>query len=233
MATLLELVKDLADMSGLEESANITTVEGVTQQEIKDLIRWVRTSNREIERMHDDWFFRIKEAEIELEQDVARYDITQFYDDFQKVLPYSHPLYAANVLVGEDLTQVKFVPYPRWAGRFEALLEKTLAGQPRYFTRRPSGEIEVFPKPSKAYRLKFNYLRKPQMMTVSDKCEPAMPDQHTDVILYHALRKYTFFDEAQLRMQTVQLELDQAMLDLVNDQRPEARFINPSHAFHV
>ncbi len=227
MATLLELVKDLADESGVEESSNITTVVGVTDTKIKDLIRWIRWANRDIERRRDDWFFRIKEGEIELEQGEPRYDVTLEIPDFHKIVPYKHPKYAASIIVDGDSLSVVYIPYERWAGRFDVMLANTSEGQPRNFTRLPSGELEVFPKPSTNFTLKFNYLRKPQMMSLQDECEPAIPEMYDSVILWFALLRYVRYDEAQVRKADAQAEFDQAYMDLVSDQAPTARMINP------
>jgi len=227
MATLLELVKDLAAMSGAVEPDNITTVVGVTDSVVRDHIRWIRVSNLEIERQRDDWRFRIKEGELELEKGVGRYDISLVFPDFKKILPYKHPQIAQHILMDGRQQRIFHIPYPRWVAQYGRRIASTTPGQPRAFTVLPDGQIELFPTPSKANIVNFDYLRKPQMMDLKDGCEPAMPDDVDNVILYHALRHYAFFDEASQRITTVQFQLDEAMNALYRDQLPAARAVSP------
>lgn len=227
MATMLELTKRLARATGVINPAEITTIEGQSDETILELVQHLIDANLEIERQRDDWFFRIKEGEIETEEGVGRYDVKLVLSDYKKIYPYKHPESARYILVDGKEAGIRFVPFARWAGRYDKLIANSTTGQPNAFTELPNGQLEFYPTPSRAYVINFNYVRQPLTLDIKDVCEPAIPSDLHSVVLYHAIRNYAMQDEATQRIQTVQVQLDQAMMDLRNDQLPETRTKDP------
>jgi len=231
--TLLELVKKLARETGTVSPSQITTVESVTDDHVSDLIDWIVDANFEIEKMHEDWRFRMREGSIEVESGVTDYPLAQYLgdDQFKKVVPYLHPWHYSHIHVeGDPNTSripIYFLPYRQWAGYYDERLATTTEGRPKKYTVLPNEQIRVYPIPDKAYKLNFNYIRRPLKMEVKDACEPAMPADLQNVIFYWALRHYAFYDESVQRMQTVQFELDQSLMDLRNDQLPPIHINEP------
>lgn len=227
----LDLVRKLARETGTVSPSQIQTIEGaITDQNVADLADWIIDANYEIEKLHDDWRFRMREGTVEIEAGTTDYPLGQYLGDefFKKVVPYRHPWYHSHIQVGEKLEPVHFVPYREWAGDYDQRLTTTRTGKPQAFTVLPNEQIRIYPTPDKSYTLAFNYIRRPLRLELKDACEPAMPAEMRNVIIYWALRHYAFYDEATHRIQTVQIELDQSLMDLRNDQLPGQRWSRPT-----
>lgn len=230
MKTLLDLVKKLARESGTVSPSQITTIEGtISDDHVADLLDWIIDANFEIEKLSDDWRFRMREGTVEIEADRTDYPLAAYLGDdyFKKVVPYKHPWHRSHIHVGEKRQPIHFVPYRQWMGDYDRRLVTTSKDKPVAFTVLPNEEIRIYPMPDQAYTLNFNYIRRPLRLDAKDVCEPAMPQEHRLVIIYWALRHYAFYDEASQRMQTVQIELEQALMDLRNDQMPPLQVSTP------
>ena len=227
---LLELVKELAGETSTVSPSQITTVETITDEHVEDLTRWIVRSNEDIERLHEDWRFRMREGVVELVEETTDYDLKTYLGDdyFKKIVPFKHPWHYSHVHVGSNRSSVQYVPYRQWAGRYDRRLEFTTASKPLYFTVLPTEQIRVYPKPDKAYELKFNYIRRPLVMERLDACEPAMPAEFQRLVILWALRQYAFHDEADKRIQTVTFQIDQHLMDMRNDQLPGIHVDEPT-----
>lgn len=227
---LLQLVKFLARETGSYSPNDITTIEVVEDEHVQDLVHWVIDSNWEIENLTDLWRFRMREGSIEMEPDRNDYPMAEFLGDqyFKKVVPYTHPWHQSHIQA-EDSRQhkIKFIPYRTWAGWYDTKIQTTTPARPTHFTVLPNEQVRFCPTPDKAYTLHFNYIRRALRMTEVDICEPAMPIDLRNVIIYWAIDRYATFDEAELRRRTNKEKLDEALMMLRNDQMPPLHFAAP------
>ena len=228
--TYLELVKELAAEAGTVSASQITTIESISEDHVEDLARWIAKSNMEIERLREDWRFRQREGEIEIEAGETDFSLPDRIPDefFHKINFYTHPYRRNHIQIDDRDNRVDFVPYRQWTGDYDRRLENAENGRPHKFTVLPDERIRVYPRPDETHKLLFNYIRRPLTLERKDECEPQMPALFQNVIIYWALQKHVFFDENARRMQTVQFQLDQALMDLRNDQLPKAWWDAPT-----
>ena len=224
---LLELVKALAAEASTVSPSEITTVtdyasDPVPNEHVADLIRWIRQSDREIQVERDDWLFRLKEGKIDMFPGDGDYDVTNFISDYWRVSPYSQG--HRYIRVGTDYMPVEYVTYPQWRGDFDRRRLKASQGRPTHFTVAPDNTLKVYPIPSTESELFFDYVRKPCLMTITDECEPVVPQAFRMLIVYRALMKHAMHDESQFQAQRAQVEYNRMMMSMRNDQLPETRF---------
>ena len=223
----LELVQTLAAEAGTVSPADITDVADYASgtgpdEHVADLVRWIRQSDREIQIERDDWRFRLKEGQLELDPGDGDYDVRLRIKDYYKVLPYSHC--RRIIRVNEDIFPLTFVTYPKWAGNFDVRRLRTRPGRPTHFTVGPDNRLKVYPVPSRTVHLTFDYVRTPCMMTFVNECEPLIPPPFRMIIVYRALMKHAMHDEAQMQAQRAQIEYRRMLMSLRNDQLLEMRF---------
>lgn len=223
----LELVQTLAAEAGTASPADITDVADYSSgtgpdEHVADLVRWIRQSDRDIQLERDDWLFRIKEGSLELYPGDGDYDVRQAIADFWRVSPYSQG--ARFIQTDNDRLPVNFVTYPQWRGNFTRRRLKAREGRPTHFTVSPDNRLKVYPVPSTAVQLYFDYVRTPCMMTFVNECEPIIPVPFRMLLVYRALMKHAMHDEAQAQAQRAQIEYQRLMMSMRNDQLMEMRF---------
>ena len=223
----LDLVRTLAAEAGTVSPADITDVADYStgsgpDEHVADLVRWIRQSDRDIQLERDDWRFRSREGDLYLDPGDGDYDVRQQIKDYYKVFPYSQG--SRYVRINDDFFPVRFVPYRQWAGNFDFRRMKTQPGRPTHFTMAPDNRIKVYPTPSAAAVLHFEYVRKPCMMTFVNECEPIVPVPFRMLIVYRALLDHAMSDEAEAQVPRAQIKYRELQMRMRNDQAPSMEF---------
>lgn len=178
--TFLDLCQRLRAEAGIQGTGPASVI-GQTGLYGK-LVEWVQVAYSEILRMHP-WSFLWARATPSTTNGVALYsnfsitDLGQIYADkfFETTTP------GRNRIVYRPFDMLDEAP--------------AASGPPRYFTRRPDGQILLYPTPDAVYALKFDYVRSGHTLSANTD-QPLIPDiMLRDAIVYRALSMYGVYNE--------------------------------------
>jgi hypothetical protein len=92
-----------------------------------------------------------------------------------------------------DLEKLQFVPWETWVDSYEG--QMGAFGRPQYFTIKPNGHYDFWPRADKGYFIKFKYTAEPgEFAAYSD--EPAISEYLQYAIVWKAVMFYAQFDRA-------------------------------------
>lgn len=92
-----------------------------------------------------------------------------------------------------DLEKLQFIPWETWVDSYEG--QSGTFGRPQYFTIKPNGHYDFWPRADKGYFIKFKYTAEPgEFSAYSD--EPAISEYLQYAIVWKAVMYYAQFDRA-------------------------------------
>lgn len=217
----VELVRRATQESGTVPRPGPPTVTGQTDILAK-WVDWVRSSWMDIQTAEPDWLWLRREAEGVLVTGQNRFTPAALGADlFRSWRPWDEYEWDAWTLYD-----------PAIGLRDEQTFEISNYGQVRRYARgevetaRPqwgaideAGNLFVWPRPDKEYRLRFVYNRAPQILR-ADLDVPEMPEHHHELIVYKALIKATVYDEGLTQFEYWRSEAARMMADLRDTQLP-------------
>lgn len=188
MSTFLQLVQDTARQSGtLAGGTTLSSVTGVSGRAEK-LVNWVKRAWEDIQNQRD-WNFLRAEFSSALTADTKRYtsasfSLTRFRKWTVDTPRYRHfTLYDADIGVADE-TELQQIPYQSWRLKYDRGSHDS--SRPIEWAISPAGEFCVGPTPSKAYAIRGEYWKSPQILAANSD-EPEAPDHLHQVIVYRAM----------------------------------------------
>ncbi len=184
MATFLELCEDLTTESGAVGTAPSSVV-GQTGRQGK-AVGWVKRAWTLIQNLRADWTYLRAEFEDSLIASTASYSAATFnlerfgawIGDTGSYRPLT--LYDPDIGVSDE-SPLHEIDYESWRSLYDrgAQIEQ----RPRHYCRAPDQTLRVGPIPDKAYTLRGEYRKSPQVLAANDDV-PDMPTRFHDVIVY-------------------------------------------------
>lgn len=223
MATYLELVKDLARESGSMDPAAITSVTGVSGRREK-MASWVRKAYVNIQNSRRDWGWLIATFDVALVPGSAVYTPASFnltrFSNWMKDRDWYMPVTIHDPAIGlSDEHEIPNISHEYWRTKWNRG-DTSDWGRPVEWAISPRNEIVFGPTPDKAYRVRGQYQRGPQML-VNNTDIPEMPARFHDMITWEAHRLLLLHDGALNESQFPTMEMVTLRHQLEVDQLPE------------
>lgn len=223
MATYLELAKELARESGNFDPELLTSVTGLKGRPAK-LVNWVNKAYLNIQNSRRDWGWLISPFSRSLIPGSAVYTPQSFNllrfstwstdrDWFQPVT-----LYDPDKGVSDE-SPLREISHEMWKTLYDRGDQSNFQ-RPVDYAISPRGEIEFGPIPDKAYTVRGQYLKGPQIL-VNSADVPEMPSRFHDMIVWEAQRLMLISDGAYQESQFPMLEMVGLRHELELDQLPE------------
>jgi hypothetical protein len=225
MATFLELVQELARESGSLDPNAITAVEGLTGRAEK-MVGWVRKAYVNIQNSRRDWGWLMTSFTANLVPGTAVYTPASFaitrFANWAKDRDWYMPLSLYDPLVGlTDEHELPNVSHEYWRtryGRNDQSIENW--NRPTEYAISPRNEIVFGPYPDKAYTIRGQYQKGPQVLETSNEV-PEMPSRFHEMIVWEANRLLLIHDGAYNDSQLPTMEMVRLRHELELDQLPE------------
>lgn len=219
MATFLQLCADMVRESGAIGAAP-ASVGGQTGRQEK-AVDWVRDAWTQIQAEQPDYNFLRASFSQALSIGVTSYTpaalgITSFArwvvdtPEYQPVTIYESGNQAQEV-------ELRFIPYANWRISYDRGTHD--ANKPICWSIAPDRSLVVGPKPDKAYILRGDYQRGPQVLA-ADGDIPIMPDQYHQVIVWRAIMSLCGHDEAGAAYQFAKARHDPIIKNMERDLLP-------------
>ena len=94
----------------------------------------------------------------------------------------------------DDRQRMIWVPWRQF--RLSTGIVNEEAERPIWVSRKPTGELYVWPKPNAVYSIDFEYFKTPQILLTNDSV-PEMPVRHHMLIVYEALKRFGLSENAE------------------------------------
>lgn len=190
MATFLQLCQDTHENAGLSGSgpASVSGQSGMA----KKIVNWVKNAWYEIQSLHPDWRWMWKDdGLVTCVANQREYDLTGLGFDVNYIIRET----PRRRVSGQPGTDMWLVWYEYADFRSTFLYGPVRYGIPNAVTIDPMGNMLLDPVPNDAYEVRFEYHKKPVLMTASGDI-PECPVKFHDMIMYRALMKYGAHDGA-------------------------------------
>lgn len=227
MATFLKLTQDLARESGtLAGGVTLVTVAGVTGRADK-LASWIRKAWVNMQNERADWPWMRAEFTSALTIGQKRYTAAQLgiterfglwvgdAPDFRTFTLYDPALGVA------DEGEIRQIDYRDWRVRYDRGAQEQ--NRPTDWAVSNAQELCVGATPDKAYVMRGEYRKAPQVLTESND-EPELPEQYHGAIVWEALKLLGLSDESPATSTGAISEYILARQNLNRDYLPEVRF---------
>lgn len=225
MATYLELVKDLARESGSMDPAAVTTVVGLTGRPAK-MAEWVSQAYITIQNNRRDWGWLVSEFSNALSIGTAAYTPASFnltrFSSWMGDRDWYAPLSIYDPATGlSDEHEIPQVSYEYWRSRY-GRGDQTITywNRPTEWAVSPRNEIVFGPYPDKAYVIRGQYQKGPQILAANTDV-PEMPSRFHNMIVWEAHRLMLLHDGAYQEAQFPMAEMVALRHQLEMDQLPE------------
>lgn len=224
MATFLELCGSLARESG----AVGTSPAAVTNQTGRQLkaVNWVITAWKLIQNVSAEWDFLRGDWSGTLTVGATTYTGASFsIDRFAEFLGDRYgetglfrtvTLYDTDI-GQEDESELVEIPFEAWRRCYDRGTHD--AGRPTRYCIAPDGSIRFGAKPDKAYMVRGEYRKTPQILAVNDD-EPDMPVRFHDIIVWRAIMLMADHDEAPPALSLAQGKYLEQMATMQRDLLP-------------
>lgn len=222
MASFLELCADLARESGAINPAPVTVVGQTARQ--KQCVEWVKTAWVLIQNISPYWSWLRAEFEGTLTINDASYNAaelgiaTRFSEWMNDTEPYRAFSIYDNSIGRADEGKIRQISYNAWKNSYDTGTHD--AGRPQVWAEAPDGSIRFGPKPDKAYKVRGEYRKTPQVLA-ADTDQPEMPSRFHSAIWQRAIILMAASDEAVTALQTAQLEFGQNLTNMQRDCLPK------------
>lgn len=204
-----------------------SSVVGQVGQELQ-IVRWVDTSVREIERKHANWKFMLRlAATFNTVVDQRDYILTTGlgFTDYKRVDPDSIKYFKVSDGVAYEQPLVK-ITWKEWTDNYRLAYTAVDANAPAFLVELPDGITwRLSAKSDAIYTITFDYYRNPQKpLTATDPDLPAntlyIPEQYEDAIVGSAMMKYGRQYEAKDKLEDGKELYKPAMADMTVEQLP-------------
>lgn len=218
MATLIQLVRDLARQSGtLAGGSSLATVSGVSGRAEK-LVNWIIDAWSDIQAQRQ-WLWLYAEFSNALLANTARYTAASF--NLARFGRWGEDTCSIRVMtlydpaIGKSDEQgIRQIAYDVWKLRYGRGAHD--ANRPTEWAISPMGEVCFGPTPDKAYVLNGEYWKAPQVLA-ADGDMPEAPGQHHKIIIARALQLMAESDESIPTLQLADREYARMFSAMSND----------------
>ena len=225
MATFLELAKKLAREGGGVDPGSITNVTGLTGRPEK-IVNWIADAYTNIQNSRRDWGWLVSEFTGTLSIGASTYtpasfNLTRFgswFGDRDWYMPLSLYDPAKGLSDEHEIPQVSYEYWRSRYGRGDQSI--TYWNRPTEFSYSPRNELIFGPTPDKAYKLRGQYTRGPQILAAATDI-PEMPSRFHELIVWEAKRLMLISDGAYEEAQFPTMEMVALRHQLEIDQLPE------------
>jgi len=223
MATYLDLVNDLERESGtIQKGSRLSTVVGAPARQEK-MVEWVAEAWRMIQLERTDWPWMRGEFEGPLAASVQRYSgnalgIVDFGRWVRRSRDYQ-PFTVYDPDVGrKDEQRALYSDWICYKDRWDRGVHDW--NRPTEVAVSPDGMLCVGATPNKAYRLRGEYYRRAQILTLNTDT-PICPEEHHMLIVWRAMMLMGDHDESPITIQTAKSKYDAGLRAMVNTSMPE------------
>lgn len=192
MASFLTLCGKLATRSGCIGAAP-ASVTGQTGRQAK-CVDWIQHAWELIQAMHTDWSFLQAEWEGELIANETTYtslslNISSRFGEWKGDRIDGRRLYQPTTLYDPAIGvsgegPLRQITYQDWRERYDRGAQT--ANKPSHYCFAPDQSIRFGPVPDKAYAVRGEYVKAPQVLTANAD-EPDMPSRFHDAIVDRAI----------------------------------------------
>lgn len=123
-------------------------------------------------------------------------------------------------------TKLTYVPYSTWLDNFE---ERDDRGAPKYFTERPDGAFEFFPRPDKIYTLSLKYVTDTAELSAYDDEPAGLPSEYHPILYWAAVMNIGLFDKDREIFARAKKKYDFYMRKLVKNVLPDIGWASSSY----
>lgn len=201
MSTFLQLVQAVSQESGtVPNTGDPATLAGHTGRMAR-IIGWVREAYEQIQIDERDWLWLVQDFEGSAvagarTSDSGALGITERFSEWKTRDQDGNGTFTIQ---DPDLTRadeglLSEVDYPYFRRQYTVGAAADETGAPVRFAIDPQGRVAFYPKPDKAYILRGQYRKAPQVLS-ADADVPEMPAQFHDAIKWRALVYLGVFDE--------------------------------------
>ena len=197
----LELTQKAVRLSGvrLDPPTSVSAAKGLAA----DFFTYVNDAWRDLQMERPEWYFRIKETQIDIDptvlesgQKVSRLNIqSPINRSFNFMALYDFHIKDANDPEDKP-TSMTYIPWNNYPERTSLELEYNEQTQnpnrPNVFTVSPDGDVWLYPIPDKTYVLNFFGIKKIQELC-QDCDVPFLPNEYHDMIVWRAIRDYAMY----------------------------------------
>lgn len=223
MATYLELAQAVARESGSFDPTILTSVTGLTGRPAK-IVNWVNRAYTNIQNSRRDWGWLFAPFSDVLIPGSAVYtpqsfNLTRFASwstDRDWWFPVT--LYDPDIGVADE-GNIRRISHELWKTKWDRG-DQTNHTRPIEYAISPRNEIEFGPIPDKAYVIRGQYQKGPQLLANSNDV-PEMPERFHDMIVWEAIRLMMLSDGDYQEAQFPTLEMVGLRHQLELDQLPE------------
>lgn len=219
MSTFLQLCQDMARESGAVGSAPSSVLNQTGRQ--AKCVDWVRDAWTQIQNDQPDYSFLFATFSQALTIGSASYAPTSLgIESFQRFLMDRQGYKPVTIYESGAQDQectLTYVPYQSWRVSYDRGVHDP--AKPIVWSVAPDRSLVVGPKPDKAYVLRGEYQRGPQVLA-ADNDVPIMPDQYHQIIVWRACMSLALYDEAQSAFAGAKSQHDPILLDMQRDLLP-------------
>ncbi len=196
MSTFLELCEKVARESGGSGRAP-PAVTGQTGRQLQ-IVEWVKTAWTLIQNLQSNWSFLRAEGDGVLIPGAQSYTGESFsldrFGEFMGDYGSYRPVTIYDSTVGrQDENALRLISYETWKRRWDMGVHDQ--SRPTEYTVGPDQELKFGSSPDKAYALRLEYRKAPQVLA-NNADEPDMPARFHDVIVWRAIMLMADHDEA-------------------------------------
>ena len=223
MATFLELAQSVARESGSFDPTILTSVTGLTGRPAK-IVNWVNRAYINIQNSRRDWGWLFAPFSDELIPGSAVYTPQSFnltrFASWSTDRDWWQPVTLYDPAVGvSDENAIPRISHELWKTKWDRG-DQTNHQRPVEYAISPRNEIEFGPIPDKAYVIRGQYQKGPQVLAAAADV-PEMPERFHDMIVWEAIRLMMLSDGDFQEAQFPTLEMVGLRHQLELDQLPE------------
>jgi hypothetical protein len=186
MSSYLELCQEFRSKAGIAGTGPTTVL--AQSGEYLRLVTWIKNAWIKIQNYPRDWKWMWREysiAGLASTSDYVLTDVEKIHED-----TFSYYLTATGTSARQKL---KYINWKRYTDSYSTVVASEAS--PALVTRKPNGNLKLWPTPDAAYTIDFEYQKTPQILAANAD-EPEMPAEYHEAILYLALVDHGGFEEA-------------------------------------
>lgn len=186
MSDYLALCKQFRAKAGIAGNGPTTTL--LQTGEYLRIIDWIRDTWTKIQNDPHDWKWMWREYSQSITAGISDYTLT----NVQKIHKKTFTVYKTSI----GATDRQYLNYVDWNTYQQTYPTSTnVPGRPSIVTRKPNGDLKVWPTPDDTYTIDFEYQKTPQILA-DNTDTPELPAEFHEIILYLALIDHGGFEEA-------------------------------------
>ena len=194
----LELAQETRRLSGVGGTGPVN-VETAVGMELK-IVNYVKNAWIDIQAHPKNWKWMHEDFSVDLQpgpgvQPLQTILNTREYQlvDCDKILVGTFRSYLTATGVS-DRQRMTWTPWRQFRKRY-GVVDET-ASRPIQASRRPNGDLILYPKPDDIYSIEFESFRRPQQLVVNADI-PELPLEYHQLIVYEALKRFGKAENAE------------------------------------